>query len=329
MVKTAASCLVRQSDGGVRELTPDELGDLRQLGGEPGSFAWLDLPNPGPEQLALLRRQLDLHPLALEDLEKRRQRTKLDTYAGQYVIVAYELLHDGERSRLSLSEIHIIAGDRYLVTVHWSASPVIDDVRRRFAERNNAVEGGVGTVLYHLLDGIADGYFPFLDRVSERVDRLEEEVVTGPPAGEALRRILRVKRELLELRRTVAPLRDVANSLLRRDLDIVEEESVPYYQDLYDHLIRVIDTLDLYRDLLAAALDVSLSVTSNNLNIIVKRLTGFTVILMVPTLIAGVYGMNFHFMPELAWPVGYPFALGLMALAMIGLAIFFRARDWF
>jgi len=137
------------------------------------------------------------------------------------------------------------------------------------------------------------------------------------------------KRELLELRRTLSPQRDVANALLRRDLPLVDDASAPYFQDLYDHLVRVLDQLDLQRDLLASALEANLSVTSNNLNAIMKRLTAFTVILMVPTLIAGVYGMNFHFMPELSWPLGYPLALGVMLLTMAGAALFFRARDWF
>jgi magnesium transporter len=127
----------------------------------------------------------------------------------------------------------------------------------------------------------------------------------------------------------VAPLRDVANALLRRDLEIVDQAMVPYYQDLYDHLVRVLDSVDLYRDLVAAVLDANLAVQSNSLNVIVKRLTAFTVLLMVPTLLAGIYGMNFDFMPELRWPWGYPAALGLMAASVIGLGIYFRSRDWF
>lgn len=124
-------------------------------------------------------------------------------------------------------------------------------------------------------------------------------------------------------------MRDVANQLVRRDLEIVDVDSLPYYQDLYDHLIRVIDQLDLYRDLLATVLDARLSVASNNLNAIVKRLAAFTVILMLPTLIAGIYGMNFDVMPELQWPLGYPFALGLMAVAVVLAVTFFRRRSWF
>ena len=124
-------------------------------------------------------------------------------------------------------------------------------------------------------------------------------------------------------------MRDVANALLRRDLAIVEARTMPYYQDLYDHLVRVLDQIDLYRDLLAALLEARLTVASNSLNAIMKRLTAFTVVLMVPTLIAGIYGMNFDRMPELEWPLGYPFALALMAIAVIAAVSWFRRRGWF
>jgi magnesium transporter len=158
---------------------------------------------------------------------------------------------------------------------------------------------------------------------------LEDQILAGGEIGATLRAILGAKRELLELRRTLSPQRDVANALLRRDLALVDDASAPYFQDLYDHLIRVLDQLDLQRDLLASALEANLSVTSNNLNAVMKRLTAFTVILMVPTLIAGIYGMNFRSMPELAWPLGYPFSLAVMAASMVGAAVFFKRHDWF
>ncbi len=149
------------------------------------------------------------------------------------------------------------------------------------------------------------------------------------PDRSVLRQVLHIKRRLLDLRRVVAPLRDVVNGLLRRDAPVVDEALLPYYQDLYDHLVRVLDNVDIAREMLAATLDANLSVTSNNLNVVVKRLTAFTVILMIPTLIAGIYGMNFAHMPELAWPYGYAFALGAMAVSMIVAYIYFKRHDWF
>jgi magnesium transporter len=323
------SCIIRQPSGEVTELDSSQLGQIDQFTA-PGTLVWLDLLSPGKDELDLLRTKLDLHPLALEDLENRRQRPKVDTYPGQYVVVAYEVLPGkGHGRSYEPGEIHMIASGGSLVTVHWAPSPVIEDVRERFRHPWTTIGQSTGGLLYAVLDGVADGYFPLLDRLSDQIEQLEERIVAGRQNADLLRDVLHIKRKLLELRRIVAPLRDVANALLRRDLEIVDEGMVPYYQDLYDHLVRVLDSVDLYRDLVAAALDANLAVQSNSLNRIVKRLTAFTVLLMVPTLIAGIYGMNFDIMPELSLPWGYPVALGLMAASMVGLGIFFRSRDWF
>jgi magnesium transporter len=330
MASSGRTCLLRHADGRLAEVDLSR-DDLPSKGD--GTLAWLDFADPDAADLALLRDRLHLHELALEDLRKRRQRPKIDIYREQHVLVAYEIAGDGSRRHpdFSLGELHLIMGSNYLVTVHWGASPTVEGVRTRWQQEPDALATTSGGLLYAILDALADGYFPLLDRLSERIDRLQDSIIaggteSGPPA---LRHVLDIKRELLELRRVVAPLRDVANALLRRDVVAVEDPLVPYFQDLYDHLVRVLDTIDLYREMLAAALDANLSVTSNNLNVIVKRLTSFTVILMIPTLIAGIYGMNFRVMPELSWPFGYFAALGLMLAASVGAYLYFKARDWF
>jgi magnesium transporter len=334
MASSGRTCLLRQPDGTLTEIDLSSDEHLRQLKSEPerGRLVWLDLADPDADDIALLRDHLHLHELALEDLEKRKQRPKVDIYPGQHVLVAYEVLEaSGSRSTFELGELHLILGSGYLVTVHWEPSPAIEQVRKRWRQVPDAVAKTPAGLLYAVLDTVADDYFPLLDRFSDKIDRLQDRIIAGgreagPPA---LRSVLQIKRQLLELRRVVAPLRDVANALLRRDMAVVEDPLAPYFQDLYDHLVRVLDNIDLYREMLAAALDANLSVTSNNLNVIVKRLTAFTVILMIPTLIAGIYGMNFHLMPELSWTVGYPLALGLMAVAMVGAYLFFKSHDWF
>jgi magnesium transporter len=165
--------------------------------------------------------------------------------------------------------------------------------------------------------------------MAERIDDLEDRVIEGKGGGEALREVLSLKRELLDLRRVLGPMRDSANALLRRDNDLIEEAALPYFQDLFDHLIRILDQVDLYRDLVASTLEANLAVTSNSLNAIMKRLTAFTVLLMVPTLIAGIYGMNFRYMPELGQQYGYPAVLLIMAVSIVVVGLFFRAKDWF
>lgn len=311
-------------------LGTDDLSQIDELRSKPDHLVWLDISTPTPDDLALLRDEFDVHPLALEDLEKRKQRPKIDTYAEQQMIVSYEVLPAAEPGRsFELGEVHLFAGPGYLISVRWQASPAIDGVSERFRQRTDAVATTPGALLYAILDAVVDGYFPLLDRLSDQIEDLEDRILEGGQIAGTLRSILALKRELLELRRTLSPQRDVANALLRRDLSLVDDASAPYFQDLYDHLVRVLDQLDLQRDLLASALEANLSVTSNNLNAVMKRLTAFTVVLMVPTLLAGIYGMNFRFMPELSWPFGYGFALGLMLVAMAGAALFFRARNWF
>jgi len=324
------TCLARLPDGELRVLEGEQLDEIDQLRSQPDHLVWVDIVSPSADDLALLVREFDLHPLALEDLEKRRQRAKIDTYPGQHVIVTYEVLpRPDDADGFELGEIHLFAGSGYLVSVRWDASPAIADVDRRFRQRTDAVGSTVGGLLYSVLDAVVDGYFPLLDRLSDRIDDLEEQIMSAPRGNEALRSVLGLKRKLLELRRVLAPQRDIANALLRRELPLVDDAAVPYFQNLYDHLVRVLESLDLYRDLVAAALEANLAVTSNNLNAVMKRLTAFTVVIMIPTLIAGIYGMNFHFMPELSWPLGYLFALGLMATGMLGAAIYFRRNDWF
>ena len=318
--------LCRNPDGSIEELPPERVDEIDQRTDREGSLVWVNASAPGEAKIEALGREFRLHPLAMEDLRKQRQRPKLDTYETQSMIVAYEAVSDAPRG---LSEIHMFIGAGWLLSVHWAPTPLLDAVRARFAAGRGGYDT-TGRLLYALLDAAVDSYFPELDRMSDRIDALEDRLLEGDAGDrEGLAQILQLKRQLLDLRRTLSPMRDVANALLRRDLAVVDDASVPYYQDLYDHLVRVLDQLDVYRDLLATVMDARLTVASNSLNAIMKRLTAFTVVLMVPTLIAGIYGMNFDIMPELRLPFGYPLALGLMAAAVVTSVAYFRRKRWF
>jgi magnesium transporter len=328
MIRT---CLIRAADGSVRTLEHSKLQELRHLRAEKDQLVWLDLLEPDEESLDALAKEFKIHPLALEDMQKRRQRPKIDTYPDQHMIVTYEVISRarsrGGRSP-QLGEIHLIAGEGYLISTHWQASPAVDATLERFRTRPEVVATSVGQLLYSVLDATVDGYFPLLDKMAEEIDTLEDRILEGG-ARNGLRQVLNIKRDLLELRRILAPQRDIANALLRRDVELIGDAEAPYYQDLYDHLLRVLDALDLYRDLVASALDANLSVTNNSLNAVMKRLTAFTVVLMVPTLIAGIYGMNFRNMPELRFQYGYFITLGVMILSIVLIGAYFKARDWF
>jgi magnesium transporter len=324
------TCLVLKPGGSSRTLQAGELDDISALRAQADTIIWLDIADPQDADIDLLQREFDLHPLAIEDLRTRRQRPKVDTYPGQHVIVSYEIRKAQRSTRtFDLGEIHLFAAPDSLVSVHWGASPAIEDIRDRVQQRADSVGHSVGALLYAILDTVVDGYFPLLDRLSDRIDKLEDRIVSGQQGRTTLREVLAIKRELLELRRVLAPQRDVANKLLRRDVELIDDRAAPYYQDLYDHLVRVLDQLDLYRDLIASTLDANLSVTSNNLNEVMKRLTAFTVVIMLPTLVASIYGMNFRAMPGLASPLGFWLSLAAMALLAVLAAAYFRAKDWF
>lgn len=329
-MSTVVRSLLRLPDEPTRPLAPEELSQIDALRALPGALVWLDFRDPGPGELALLNDEFGIHPLADEDLRRRGQRPKLDTYDDHQVAVVYEPLSLPDASgALELGEIHVLIGPGWLVTAHWSDAPAIEEALRRFAAHPAARPASVGLLLYTLFDSVVDAYFPALDVLSDRIDALEDRIVSGEQDRETLRTVLRVKRDLLELRRVLAPMRDVANAFLRRDNASVEDAELPYYADLYDHLVRILDQVDLLRDLVASAMDANLTVTSNNLNAVMKRLTAVTVILILPTIVSGIYGMNFVHMPELGWQLGYPLAIGIMAALMAGAFLYFRAHDWF
>ncbi len=323
------TCLVLEAGHKVRKLDEARLDEIDRLRAKDGNLVWLDIADPQDDDIGLLEREFDLHALAVEDLRKRQQRPKMDSYHEQHVIVTYEVLAGTGKQHHELGEMHLFAGKGYLVSVHWATSPALADVRGRLEQRAEAVGGSAGALLYAVLDAVVDGYFPLLDRLSDRIDALEEQILSGDRGRATLRDVLVIKRELLELRRVLAPQRDVANQLLRREVGLIDDEAQPYYQDLYDHLIRVLDSVDLYRDLISATLDANLSVTSNNLNTVMKRLTALTVVLILPTLVASIYGMNFRFIPGLDSPFGFWASLIGMALLMIIAAAYFKAKDWF
>jgi magnesium transporter len=318
--------LARHPDGKIDEGTVAGIDQIDRLIAKPGTLVWVCVTDPSDELISELQKEFGLHALAVEDLRKRNQRPKLDTYEGQHVLVAYEVVH-GDSPRLS--ELHLFFSDKWMLSVQFGPMPMVDAALRRFADGGKGLADSVDALVYLVLDAAVDSYFPELDRLSDRIDALEDRVLSGDTDRRGLGELLELKRRLLELRRVLAPMRDLANALLRRDAGIVSDKSLPYFQDLYDHLIRVLDQLDLYRDLLATVVDARMTVASNSLNQIMKRLTAFTVILMVPTLIAGVYGMNFKYMPELSWPLGYAFALALMAGAVIVAVTWFRRNGWF
>lgn len=307
-------------------ITKTRLEDLGEAVKEQQSTVWVDVVDPTPAEIARIGKEFGFHPLALEDVARPGQRPKIDPYDGYQFIVFYGLTIETERCESH--EVDIFVGKNYMVTFHGSRLPVIAETAERWRS-NVATIGnrGVGFLLYSLLDSLVDGYFPVLDDIAERANDLEESILMqGQPALQAT--ILQLRRELLMIRRVAGPERDVMNVLIRRDPPLFGRKEIVYFQDVYDHLLRITDSVDIYRDMLSSVIDANLSMISYSLNIVVKRLTASSIILMSITLVAGIYGMNFVHMPELDWRLGYPFALGLMVIVGLVEVTIFRRIGW-
>ena len=304
-------------------VTGTRLEDLDKIITDEHSTVWVDVTDATPEEIAHVGKKFEFHPLALEDVERGGQRPKIDQYDGYQFIVFYALTTESDRCKSH--EVDIFVGKHFMVSFHDIALPVMTDTAERW--RSNVATLGnraTGFLLYSLLDSLVDGYFPVLDDIAERAENLEESIIlAGQPTLQA--EILRLRRELLMIRRVVGPERDVMNILVRQDPPLYGRKEIAYFQDIYDHLLRITDSVDIYRDMLSSVLDANLSMVSYTLNVVVKRLTSYSIILMSISIIAGIYGMNFRYMPELSWQFGYVFALGLMVvIASVEVGIFRR-----
>ena len=289
-------------------------------------LVWIDIACPGPREETLLRERLRFHPLAVEDCVRGRQRPKLDRYPGYYFLVLYAAAFNPKRERMALHEVHIFLGRRYLVTVHDHKVGEFGEVLARWRADPRSFHS-VGALGHAIMDSIVDHYFPVVDHFADRVEEMEARIFEGNDQG-GLERLLNVRREMTLFRKVLGPERDLVSTLLRRDLPFLNADLMLYFQDVHDHLMRMVEELDTLRDLLTGAMEAQLSVVSNQLNITMRLMAAWSIILMAVTLVAGIYGMNFHFMPELGWRGGYAWALGLMVAIGVGLYIYFRRKNW-
>jgi magnesium transporter len=304
---------------------PVPLADI-QLNG--GAVTWIDLHAPSREEIHALGARFQFHPLAVEDAIKLRQRPKLDAYQNHLFIVLYELDFEAERQQVDTRELAVFVNGNVVVTVHSEEISALRVAERRWAEHcRESQQMSAGMLVYTIADAIVDGYFPCMDKIAEDIDELETRMFSDS-VQDVLQEIFTLKRSLLDLRRLVAPTREVFNSFTRREVAVLGEGAVIYFQDIYDHVIRVTDAIDADRDVLSSAIDVHLSLQSNRMNQTVRTLTAASIVLMSMTLIAGIYGMNFAHMPELEWRYGYFITLGAIMLVGLVVAWAFRRLRW-
>jgi magnesium transporter len=312
--------LAAMVDGAARELEGDAaLKALPTFLGRPDSSVWVDLVAPSADQVEAVGRTLGLHPLIVEDVLEGNQRAKIETTDGVVHIVLFALARE---DTVIVNEVDLVLGLGYLLSVHdvgW-------DPRRSYHLRNGVapiLAHGPDHLLWAIGDDIVDGYFPYADRLGDAIDGVQDAILASP-SKPGLELLFSLKRELIEVRRAAAPTREVFAQLTNRDLALIDQEEILYLRDVYDHVIRLTDELDNYRELAASTLEVYLTQINNNLSVIMKRLTGVTVILAGIGAIAGVFGMSeAHVETGSFWGVTLAI-FGVAALA----ALFLRRIDW-
>jgi magnesium transporter len=302
--------------------------DISEVLLQPDRFVWIGLHEPDGALLAEVQQEFNLHDLAVEDAALAHQRPKLERYGDSLFVVLRTAHLDRDTGEIEFGETHLFVGSNYVVSVRHGPSLPYVEVRSRCEANPPLLTKGPGFVLYSLMDFIVDQYFPLVDALEDKLEALEDNIFKQTLTRETTERIYQLKRDLLEVKRAIAPLVDMCNRLIRTDMTLIPDDVRPYFRDVYDHAIRINEMIDVLRELLTTALEANLSLVAVSQNDAMKRLAGWAAIIAVPTMIAGIYGMNFKVMPELEWLLGYPMAIALMLGACGFLYYKFKRSGW-
>ncbi|MGE5827151.1 MAG: magnesium transporter CorA family protein [Micromonosporaceae bacterium] len=303
------------------------VGEVSEHLRDPDVAVWFDLCAPDASALELIRDELGLHALAVEDALQAGQRPKLDHYPEHLFVVAYAVQVDRDTGVLNAHEVNVFVTSTAMVTVHGAGFD-IDALVSRWDAQSNLAGNGVGFLMHGLLDVVVDTQFDAVQALDEEVDALEDRLFDEVTSDAAMqRRSFELRKTLVHLRRLVLPMREVVNALMRRDLDIVDDHLMPYYQDVYDHVLRVSEWTDSLRDLISNIQETRLTVRGNRLNVIMKQVTSWAAIIAVPTAVTGFYGQNVPY-PGFAQHWGF-WSSTVVMLGLSGFLYFmFRRKDW-
>ena len=317
------ACALYRDGQRVRDIAVEELG---ALSGSGGCVVWLGLHEPDEELLCVIKTQLGLHELMIEDANQAHQRAKLDVYDNVLFIVlrTAQLLEE----KIEYGETHLIVGKGFVVSIRHGASASYAEVRQRCERTPELLRLGESAIMYAILDFVGDNYFPIIDKITEELEVIEDDIFSAMPAREKIERIFRLRAGLLNMRHAVSPMIEICNQLRRHHFAAGSSAIRPYLRDVHDHVLLVNEAIVDLRERLTAAFEASLLLSAARQNDIVKKLGSWAAILAVPTAVAGIYGMNFKYLPELEWSLGYPAALLLM-LAICGTLFYcFRRASW-
>ena len=312
---------------------PAEVEDAERVLRDHTGIVWIDVEDPNEDDRAFLGESFGLHGLSLEDIEHRDQRPRVEAYEGYRFVSLRPLTLRPDGAEIEVGEVHAIVARDVFVTLRYAPYYDVATLRTRLLARPDLVALGTGGMVYVLFDAIVDDQLDIIDRLEQEVEDLEAVVFDQRPgAGEGEMHLLRrrfhgLRVNLAVFRRQVAPLRRAVEAL-HEDRDLVGRALEPYYRDLADHVLRARDFQDNVRDVLTSLIEVRMTQQANDLNEVMKKLSAWAGIILVPTLVAGIYGMNFDHMPELHWVLGYPLALALMAGSALGLWATFKRQGW-
>ncbi len=319
----------------LRYIIWDETGKITKEGDDRDAVAnfnpndnlrlWLDIENHGKEEIDWLGTIFNFHYLALEDCINLNQRSKAEEYDG-YMFFVLHISFLGSDERVETDELHAFLGPQFIVSVHKNPMDIVDACFARCKGELHTLEKGCDFIFYMLSDHLVDKYFPLLDNIEDELDDLEDKVISSPNR-EFLTKIFLLKQDLVKLRKIIGPLREVFSLIYRREHELIKEKTYLYIRDVHDHLVRIHDIIDTYRDMLGNMLDVYLSTVSNNLNQIMKRLTLIATIFMPLGFIVGFFGMNFEKIP-FGSPILLALALIICLLLPAGMIFWFYKHEW-
>ena len=313
----------RSTTNGLEEVSRDSIPDLLRRS---DAKLWFHFDAPTDEELRFLEEELKIHHLTLEDIVQQNQRPKIESFED-YVYMAIHPLLCKKKWQIEPSELDLLLGRCWIVSVHYGPLPGLIETSQLHERIPPALRRGTDFLLYTLVDLVVDSYFPLLDDIEDEIDSLEDRLLKQA-RNEDMNRLLALKRSLVHIRRAVSPQQEVFNQLTRHDFPFIQPGNLVYFRDVYDHLIRITEELDSIRDILSGALEIHLASASNQLNVTMKRLTAWGTIFVVVTAIAGIYGMNFKFMPELEWRYGYFAAMSVMASISLTLYFYFKKKGY-
>jgi magnesium transporter len=325
---TKCQARTRLYRGGVLAAEGFPVDDISEHLKDPTVVIWLDLRDPDRADLAVLEAEFGLHPLAIEDAVQEHERAKMDRYRSHLFMTAYGVQLSTETGQLHTSELAAFITPRALITVRKDDGLDIGSVAAYWDASPDLAKGGVGYLLWGLIDNIVDGHFATVQALDDTIEGLEDRLFDDNSRDiDVQRRSFELRKSLVLLRRVVLPMREVVNALMRRDLHVVDESMLPYYQDVYDHVLRATEWTESLRDLVTTILETNLTIQGNRMNVITKKVTSWAAIIAVPTFITGFYGMNVDY-PGFGSHWGVAVSMVIMIVTAFVLWIVFRRRDW-